>query len=667
MSDSPYQRLMNWTRPRREATSAKIDRSAGRTDHADGGHRFALDELEPRLLLSAVLTQAIPDQPIYASGGTASINLNDFYDNTDITGTVVRFDTVYGDINLELFDDTAINTVLNFLGYVDRGDYDGSFFHRNALSDPNNTPSNPSDDVPFVVQGGGFKFTAPSNYDRIFQGSSIINEFGASNLRGTISMAKTDAGPDTATNQWFFNMGDNSGNLDNQNGGFTVFGQVLGDGMDIVDMIATTETWNASSLNGAFSDLPLRDFDNASFPDNDNLVVINSITRVEGLTYRVVPSSLTGRVQATVDENGQLTIFTSGASRVETVTITVEAEDFQGNTTQASIDVVVIPAKESLSGDRNADLLWRNFKNGKNTLWQIQDFDRLSVDATTKVGNTTWYIAASGDFDGDNKIDLLWRNAFDGQNRIWLMDGTTRLSVVDLRTVASQSLTIGGVADFNNDGDIDILWHNSKNGKNIVWTLDGTIEDTTLTLPSQAGSSWYVGGVADMDQDGAADIIWRHADAGFNKVWLMNPFDATLKQSVSLLTLGNSDWIIGGVADYNNDRSYDLFFRNSRTGREQVWQMDGTTRQSINRSMPNLRNTDWQLPGRASELAATQKALAKAQRINSRAAQQSSASQAAVAASVQQQESTASLISDVEPIFTLDLGDAGQDPEFSND
>ena len=51
-------------------------------------------------------------------------------------------------------------------------------------------------------------------------------------------MAKLANQPNSATNQWFINLSDNSGNLDLQNGGFTVFGQVIGNGMEVVDKMS---------------------------------------------------------------------------------------------------------------------------------------------------------------------------------------------------------------------------------------------------------------------------------------------------------------------------------------------------------------------------------------------------------------------------------------------
>ena len=53
-------------------------------------------------------------------------------------------------------------------------------------------------------------------------------------------MAKVGDEHDSATSQFFFNLDDNSENLDDQNGGFTVFARVI-EGMDVVDAIAEVE------------------------------------------------------------------------------------------------------------------------------------------------------------------------------------------------------------------------------------------------------------------------------------------------------------------------------------------------------------------------------------------------------------------------------------------
>ena len=56
----------------------------------------------------------------------------------------------------------------------------------------------------------------------------VINEPGVSNTLGTTSRAKQfPTTSNSATDEFFFNLGDNSSNLDSQNGGFTVFGQVM--------------------------------------------------------------------------------------------------------------------------------------------------------------------------------------------------------------------------------------------------------------------------------------------------------------------------------------------------------------------------------------------------------------------------------------------------------
>jgi peptidyl-prolyl cis-trans isomerase A (cyclophilin A) len=81
---------------------------------------------------------------------------------------------------------------------------------------------------------------------------AIPNEPVFSNTAGTIAMAKVDGDPNSATSQWFFNVGDNSANLDFQNGGFTVFGSVLGDGMNVINALSALPTVNLSASLGPY-------------------------------------------------------------------------------------------------------------------------------------------------------------------------------------------------------------------------------------------------------------------------------------------------------------------------------------------------------------------------------------------------------------------------------
>ncbi len=158
-------------------------------------------------------------------------------------------------IFLELFDDRPITTT-NFLQYVEGSLYDNVLMHRAVQG--------------FVLQGGGFqdvRQSEPAPLDWSVDTSAlvdldgnpqtanptIVNEFDGtrSNVRGTLGMAKLSSGPNTASNQWFFNLANNGPNLDFQNGGFTTFAQVVGNGMDLVDFISAHRT---SNFNPDFND-----------------------------------------------------------------------------------------------------------------------------------------------------------------------------------------------------------------------------------------------------------------------------------------------------------------------------------------------------------------------------------------------------------------------------
>ncbi len=176
--------------------------------------------------------------------------------------TVVRLNTSSGPIDIELFDATAPRTVANFLAYVNSGAFNNSFIHRSIPG--------------FIIQGGGYGWDSAANQPfSTPKNPPIANEFNASrsNVRGTIAMAKLGGDPNSATSEWFINLGNNAANLDTQNGGFTVFGRVTTASMVVVDAIAALPIVNAGA-NTAFTDLPIAKPITGTFIVRENLVNI---------------------------------------------------------------------------------------------------------------------------------------------------------------------------------------------------------------------------------------------------------------------------------------------------------------------------------------------------------------------------------------------------------
>jgi cyclophilin family peptidyl-prolyl cis-trans isomerase len=154
---------------------------------------------------------------------------------------VVTLKTNQGNIVMEMLPANAPATVANFLNYVNDGDYTNSIVHRSVLG--------------FVIQGGGFTtnsltFTDTDQFTNVPTDIPITNNFGLSNTRGTVAMARGSA-VDSATSQWFVNLADNLF-LDSDNEGFTVFARVLD--MASVDAIAAIPRLD---LGTPFQSLPV--------------------------------------------------------------------------------------------------------------------------------------------------------------------------------------------------------------------------------------------------------------------------------------------------------------------------------------------------------------------------------------------------------------------------
>ena len=282
-----------------------------------------------------VVTAGISDATLLQNGGSQVIALTDHFNDPDTSG--VRLTTVLGDIDIALYDQRKPITVANFKNYIDSGRY---FKTDPTTQQPVSTFVHRS--VPgFVIQGGGF-FSTVNPADPVHvQPTAVLafpaiqNEPGISNTRGTIAMARL-ADPNSATSQWFINLVDNGGppnNLDTLNGGFTVFGKVLGDGLTVVDAIAVLPVFN---FGVPFDTLPLRNY-TSGLPTPANLVTIPAISFVSSLIFTATsdhPLIATAAVSGT-------NLLVSG-EQLGSAKITVTATDVDGAQISTSYNVTVV-------------------------------------------------------------------------------------------------------------------------------------------------------------------------------------------------------------------------------------------------------------------------------------------------------------------------------------
>ncbi len=154
---------------------------------------------------------------------------------------MIKIQTNFGTITLQLNAEKAPITTENFLRYTREGFYDRTIFHRVIEG--------------FMIQGGGME---PGMAEKKTH-EPIQNEAdnGLSNKRGAIAMART-MDPHSATAQFFINLKDNTflnhSAPSAQGWGYCVFGEVV-DGMDVVDKIKEVPTGN----KGQHQDVPVDD------------------------------------------------------------------------------------------------------------------------------------------------------------------------------------------------------------------------------------------------------------------------------------------------------------------------------------------------------------------------------------------------------------------------
>jgi cyclophilin family peptidyl-prolyl cis-trans isomerase len=281
------------------------------------------------------LTQPLPVENFAPGGAAVTVDLRNYFSIPGVTGQVAQFDTAIGKFNVELLANDAPKTVQNFLAYLNAGRYQNTFIHR-AVSG-------------FVVQGGGYAAALPITHIATF--AAVPNEFKLPNLRGTLAMAKLGSDANSATSEWFVNLADNRANLDNQNGGFTVFARVLGTGMTIADAIAALPRYNIGF--DAATDAPSTPLRNV--PANETNLRVDYLVTLNAVS--IVPlypdDNATAAVLSFAAENDNASVVSVAVSgstltltplAAGTATLSIRAADTNGNVASSTMAVTVAAA-----------------------------------------------------------------------------------------------------------------------------------------------------------------------------------------------------------------------------------------------------------------------------------------------------------------------------------
>src|SRR5881396_2281974 len=117
----------------------------------------------------------------------------------------------------------------------------------------------------------------------------------------------------------------------------------------------------------------------------------------------------------------------------------------------------------------------------------------------------------------------------------------------------------------------------------------------TIGLAISSAHALPVCAPMDFDGDCKSDVLWRNSATGEDYVWLMNGL--TIATGGVLTTVGDPAWQIQGTGDFDGDGKADILWRNAVTGENYIWLMNGLTiasQGSINVVDPT---SGWQIQG----------------------------------------------------------------------
>lgn len=134
-----------------------------------------------------------------------------------------------------------------------------------------------------------------------------------------------------------------------------------------------------------------------------------------------------------------------------------------------------------------------------------------------------------------------------------------------------------GAADVNGDGMGDALAYDSKTGRVSALLVQANGSRTWQTLAATPPKGMKPAGFSDVDGDGQADVMWRNSMTGDNALWLLNgtnPTEVALPNEPTRFR-------VRAFRDFDGDGHADAFFHDASRGTSEVWTLGAGGRTNV--------------------------------------------------------------------------------------
>ncbi len=183
---------------------------------------------------------------------------------------------------------------------------------------------------------------------------------------------------------------------------------------------------------------------------------------------------------------------------------------------------------------------------------------------TSSQGAATYTLNVTTDLPGDsaNKTFLIGTQGF------------AALNIVAPDYVVPNGFLFTGGGTLNWGGGTDIVSYASlpTDGKLSIDRAGATAINSPTNFAGVTGTIRKMR--FDFDGDGKDDILWRNSATGENYIYFMN--GTAVRTGGFLRTVADLNWTIAGVGDFDGNGKADILWRNSATGENYIYLMNGT-------------------------------------------------------------------------------------------